>query len=101
MRTDFHIIRNGLDIFTHYKHISYVRTCTFGSKMRCSNTRILVVLIYSSFIRHVFVNQTMYRLKGVKKGNRYNSTTVIAKIKEMQRSLFYHKPRYVTMGYEM
>ena len=37
MRTDFHIFRDGLDIFTHcIRHISFVRTCTFQSKMRCS-----------------------------------------------------------------
>ena len=32
--------------------------------------------------------------------NIYNDTTVIAKIKEKPRSLFYDIPCYVTMGYE-
>ena len=38
-------------------------------------------------------------IKGLSK-EIYNSTTVIAKIKGMPRSLFYVIPRYVTMDYE-
>ena len=46
----------------------------------------------SSFKRHLIVIKYTF--------SQCNSTTVIAKIKGMPRSLFYVIPRYVTMDYE-
>ena len=50
----------------------------------------------------VFSKKKLHELRYVKMGssNIFHSTTVIAKIKGMPRSLFYVIPRYVTMDYE-
>ena len=71
-----------------------IPTCLRAQKLLCS-PRIPTMITVN------FVNQaeiTKWRNGSVRLD--WNSTTVIAKIKEMLRSLFYDIPCYVTMDYE-
>ena len=65
---------------------------------RCRTTSWFSILWIFSLWINVAVD--MVWLMSLRNGVKNYSTTVIAKIKEMARSLFYVIPRYVTMDYE-